>query len=294
MVSIPIGNSQLVFLRPRKFPIGFTNWYDSVCRVSFAYPITRVASPHMYEVTPEIFRARLYAAAHIDDSTLRKWLTETGIGVGTAQTILPREANGRNSIPSADKLAAISQATGRSIDWLLGIDDEARSAADELRKTAGDEAPQFAYIRWLAASSVALAIPRDLLASFTDADASKLVAYRVRGSAMVPTIEDGDVVIANVGVAPVIESETPRDGLYLLSWRDAKTDGGKRAYVVRRIQIDPVADMLRLVCDNPSYSVIEVKEGGNFLSVPGEKYDVLTRVNRRIYGPVVAVLGAVT
>ncbi|MGZ7173563.1 S24 family peptidase [Burkholderia gladioli] len=246
----------------------------------------------MYEVTPETFRARLYATAHIDDSTLRKWLTETGIGVGTAQTILPRDANGRNSIPSAEKLAAISQATGRSIDWLLGIDDEARSAANEIRNAAGDDAPQFAYIKWLGAPSVALAIPRDLLKLLTDADSARLVAFRINGNAMAPTIADGAVVIVDTGVAPVIKAEVPQDGIYLMSWRESTADS-ERLFIVRRVQVDPVTDTLRLLCDNPAYPSTVVTEGNGFLSVPGEKYDVMTRVHRRLYGPVVAVLGAV-
>lgn len=103
-------------------------------------------------------------------------------------------------------------------------------------------------------------------------------------------------MIADIGVPPIIDPEPPHDGIHLLAWRAGSAVDREKTFLIRRIQLDPARDLLRLICDNPAYPPIEVKPGSgrSYLSVPGEPFDAMNLANRHIYGPVIAVLGKVT
>lgn len=83
----------------------------------------------------ETLKDRLFAIAGITDNTLRSWLESHGIGKGTAPTIL------KGGVPSGETLVAISDATGKSIDWLLGRDVDAVAERGEILNQARMPAP---------------------------------------------------------------------------------------------------------------------------------------------------------
>lgn len=198
----------------------------------------------MYKVTPEAFRARLYEAAKIDHKSLRKWLTETGIGVGTAQTILPADLNGRNSIPSAEKLVEISAVTGRSIDWLLGIDDDRRKLQQSLVRDAdGGRMKDLAYVFDALSQEAApgIALPRVWLKDRLGRPEKDLAVMSVPGDTMAPTLVDGDLAL--VAAAPAVA-----DGLHVIDF-----DG---LLIIRRVQMDE-AGRVRFLADNPQYKPFE-------------------------------------
>ena len=192
-------------------------------------------------ITTERFRQRLYEAAAIDHTTLRRWLTDTGIGVGVAQTILPKDMNGRDSIPSAEKLVAIAAATGRSVDWFLGLDEESMGQLHALRANAGAQADEFAYIPRRdgpkTSLSLALGLPRDWIEERLRANPRDMTAVTVRDAAMAPTLLEGDIVLVDGGFRSV------SDGLYVIDVRGGVT--------VRRLQ--HVGDKVHLLCDDVRY-----------------------------------------
>jgi hypothetical protein len=192
-------------------------------------------------ITTERFRQRLYEAASIDHKSLRRWLTETGIGVGVAQTILPKDMSGRDSIPSAEKLAAIAAVTGRSVDWLLGLDEQSLGQMHAARAAAGGQAGDFAYIPRRdgakTALSLAIGLPREWVEENLRAHPRDMTAAIVPDDAMAPTVRRGDMVLVDCSL-----KETP-DGLYLIDVR-----GDVR---VRRLQ--QIGERVHLLCDDARF-----------------------------------------
>lgn len=198
-------------------------------------------------ITTERFRQRLYDAASIDHASLRRWLTESGIGVGVAQTILPKELNGRDSIPSAEKLAAMAAVTGRSVDWLLGLDEESLGEVHAARAAAGGQASDFAYIPrrdgHKTALSLAIGLPREWIEETLHAHPRDLTAATIRDDAMAPTVQRGDMVLVDCSITAA------PDGLYLIDVRGA--------VMVRRLQQH--GERVHLLCDDKRFPPLVAK-----------------------------------
>lgn len=230
-------------------------------------------------ITTERFRQRLYEAASIDHTSLRRWLTETGIGVGVAQTILPKEMNGRDSIPSAEKLAAISAVTGRSVDWLLGLDTESLGELHAARAAAAGRADDFAYIPRRdgpkTSLSLALGVPRSWVAEHLQADSRDLTAAAVRDDAMYPTVRRGDFVLVDSSIL-----EAP-DGIYAIEIRA----GG---ILVRRIQ--QIGDRVHLICDDPRYPpIVAAVPDSTLMLYEPDSQNLLGHVIGRVVGTLSAI-----
>jgi hypothetical protein len=78
----------------------------------------------MTDADPDVFRGRLHKA--IGGDSLYSWTNRVNLPASALRTII------RGSIPKADILAKISRATGKTIDWLLGLDIGASETHDDL------------------------------------------------------------------------------------------------------------------------------------------------------------------
>lgn len=67
-------------------------------------------------LSPDVFQRRLREAIHPEP--LKQWCTRTGINLSSLNSAFQRK-----TIPGGELLAQISLATGRSIDWLVGLSD---------------------------------------------------------------------------------------------------------------------------------------------------------------------------
>lgn len=198
----------------------------------------------------ETLKDRLFEAAGITESTLRSWLESQGIGKGTAPTIL------KGGVPSGDTLIAISKATGRSIDWLLGNDVRAVSEIAAIRESAPAEADEFVYIpRYDVQASAgngsyvdnerprfSMAFRRYWVTNYLKTSPKNLSVITVKGDSMEPVLRNGDSILVN-------HADNERaDGIYVLRLED-------RIVVKRTLWLGH--DRVRIISENPVYTPFE-------------------------------------
>ncbi|WP_331694607.1 helix-turn-helix transcriptional regulator [Pandoraea sputorum] len=207
---------------------------------------------------PGLFRARLDEA--IGNENLYTWGRRVGISDGTLNGI------SRGSIPKAEGLLAISMATGRSIDWLLGglpfdgsTSNDRPTAGQENRSTAhADTSGEFVYIPrydacasagtgyWLgdeAQARFTMAFRRHWVENYLRAKPEDLSVLRVKGDSMEDVLFDGDNILINRA------DTAATDGIFLIT-----VDG---ELLVKRLQRLP-GGRLQVISDNPDYPPFEV------------------------------------
>ncbi|APF87588.1 helix-turn-helix transcriptional regulator [Ralstonia solanacearum] len=200
----------------------------------------------------EVFKERFYAAANITDATLSNWLETHGIGKGVAQTI-----GKRGGIPSAEKLVAIGMATGKSVDYLLGLDDAHLGEIARIKEADGDAASEFVYIprynvdasgdtgHWVDNGEKAvfsLAFRRYWVEKYLRANSRDLSVINVTGDSMYPLLHERDNILIDHS------QNTANDGIYVL-----RVD--KQILLKRTQRLSK--DKLLLISENPAYKPIE-------------------------------------
>ncbi|KAG0163174.1 hypothetical protein DFQ28_007810 [Apophysomyces sp. BC1034] len=199
-----------------------------------------------------IFLDRLYKA--IGHDNLYSWGRHAGITDGTLQTIK------RSSIPKAEGLLAISDATGKSIDWLLGRDgvEKAQNNSSSAARASGNAYGEFVYIprydaqeltgeeHWTGDESRAkfmMAFRRYWVENYLHARPEDLSVLRVHGDSMVPALQEGDNILVNHA------RTSPQDGIYVI-----RVDG---QVLVKRLQRlhGPCIRVISANADYPPYEV---------------------------------------
>lgn len=205
--------------------------------------------------TAAIFLERLHAA--IGHDNLYSWGRTAGITDGTLQTIK------RGSIPKAEGLLAISDATGRSVDWLLGrggLPDG--NFADGNRSDPDVARSEFVYVPrydveamagtryWLgdeAKSRFTMAFRRYWIEHYLHANPKDLSVLRMPGDSMFPTLHEGDNILINHALT------APQDGIYVI-----RIDG---QILVKLLQWIGAA-VIRVMSANPAYPPFELSLQG--------------------------------
>lgn len=183
---------------------------------------------------------------------MRAWLEKTGIGKGTAQTLLS------GGLPSAEKLIAIASETGVSIDWLLGVDATATAELGQIKQAAPSDTDEFVYIpRYDVAASAGsgsyvdneqprftMAFRRYWITNHLHANPKDLSVITVKGDSMEPVLKDGDNILVH-------HADADRaDGIYVLRLED-------RIVVKRTLWL--AQHRVRIISDNakayPPYEV---------------------------------------
>ncbi|WP_052486019.1 helix-turn-helix transcriptional regulator [Ralstonia solanacearum] len=200
----------------------------------------------------EVFKERFYAAANITDATLSNWLETHGIGKGVAQTI-----GKRGGIPSAEKLVAISMATGKAVDWLLGVDDTHLGEIERIKQADGDATTEFVYIprynvdassgaeQWIdnrEKAAFTMAFRRYWVEKHLNANPRDLSVISINGDSMAPLLQERDNILINHALTAI------NDGIYVL-----RVD--KQVLVKRTQRLSK--DKLLLISENPAYKPIE-------------------------------------
>lgn len=200
------------------------------------------------------FLERLYIA--IGHDNLYTWGRAAGITDGLLQTIK------RGSIPKAEGLLAISEATGRSIDWLLGrVELSNGSMISAEQATADAASSEFVYVPrydvkasagtgfWLgdeAKAKFTMAFRRHWVEHYLHANPKDLSVLRVHGDSMYPVLHEGDNILINHA------QTSPHDGIYVL-----RLDG---QMLVKRLQWVGAATV-RVISANADYPPYEVPLG---------------------------------
>lgn len=158
--------------------------------------------------------------------------------------------------PTRKVLIALAQAAEVDLIWLMtgeggvqprkpvdsNIQSLTRLPLYQSRATLPPMEPQF---RSVTPQNVAgLGFCRFWLSSH-GLDAKDIAGLYMQGNSMEPTINDGDTLLVNVTQRDIVDGS-----LYAI--RDGNTA------LIKRIQRHP-AGRLRLICDNPIYTVIEVE-----------------------------------
>ena len=180
------------------------------------------------------FRGRLRQIIGTDQPFA--WAKRVGISKGAFTRIWKQ-----GTIPTAQLLFRIKQATGVSLDWLLtgdgrpGGGEAARGHDDRLIPlpvlTLGRGGPRL--------DGGFLALRRDFAARHLGTDPGQLAILWVRGDAMSPTLEDGDM-----GLIDRRQRSIAQEGLYAL-----RQDGTLRIVRVQRIS----RGRFQASSDNPRY-----------------------------------------
>ncbi|AOK28902.1 MULTISPECIES: S24 family peptidase [Burkholderia] len=205
----------------------------------------------MHAVAPAaIFLERLYEA--IGHDNLYSWGRSVGITDGTLQTIK------RGSVPKAEGLIAIADATSKSIDWLLGRDELPNGSSTGSKPATNTPANEFVYVPrydvkasagvgfWLGDEGKArftMAFRRHWVEHYLHADPKDLSVLRVHGDSMYPVLHEGDNILINHA------HTTPQDGIYVL-----RLDG---QILVKRLQWIG-SSTIRVISANPDYPPYEV------------------------------------
>lgn len=168
----------------------------------------------------EVFRERLLAA--IDPEPLYGWAAKNGINKATLNGAMTRRA-----IPKAEMLAQMASASGRSIDWLLGLEPPAepkREVPPQAKKP--DEAwTDFMQVPLYEVAASAghgsqidgegvkqyLPFRRDFLRDVLRIPNNGLYCVKVRGNSMEPILRNGHPVL----IQPT-DGEVLYEGPYLL------------------------------------------------------------------------------
>lgn len=203
--------------------------------------------------TAAAFIERLFTA--IGHDNLYSWGRKVGITEGTMQTIK------RGSIPKADGLLAISKATGKSVDWLLGASaEQSNTNFSDVPGTGSAPAnnDEFVYIPrydacasagtgyWLgdeAQARFTMAFRRHWVENYLRAKPEDLSVLRVKGDSMEDVLFDGDNILINRA------DTAATDGIFLIT-----VDG---ELLVKRLQRLP-GGRLQVISDNPDYPPFEV------------------------------------
>ncbi len=226
-------------------------------------------------VDPSVFRERFIKA--IGTEKMYEWAALHGFPVSSLKTIQ------RGSVPKAELLAEISTLTGKSIDWLLGLDNTEISTAKEETignspRTAekGTEAPcdEFVYIpRYDVKASAgtgfwggcegeakfSMAFRKYWVERYLHVAPKDLSVVRVHGDSMSPVLQDGDNILVNH------TATTPMDGIYVIRMDEQ--------VLVKRLQ-RLHGQQLKVISENPSYTSFEVP------SAPDDQrgFDIIGRV----------------
>jgi phage repressor protein C with HTH and peptisase S24 domain len=160
----------------------------------------------------------------ISDSTIRQWL--------------------RGSEPSRTALVVLAETAAVSLSWLL--EGEGPMRPDELLEGyilfGGEAAEGFGLI-----NADFLALKRDWARNLPGhPEPEALCLLSVEDDAMAPTIDRGDLVVANI-----LDKEA-RDGIYIVALPQRRPG----PLVVRRIGRLPDGS-IRMFCDNPKYAALD-------------------------------------
>ncbi|KVT57911.1 helix-turn-helix transcriptional regulator [Burkholderia ubonensis] len=193
-------------------------------------------------IKQDVFHERLMSL--VGDLPVSSWLAKIGLSPNLAKTI------GRGNPPKADALVAISRATGKSVDWLLGLDEEIPLLA-RIHEADGDQAKEFAYIERYRTREgepeLTLAFRRMWIKNYLRTDPGKLVVVRIEDDLMSPVFIRRDNVLVNTEYA-----NQPGNGLYALRIKDD--------IVIRRTQ-KLANGSLRIICENEKYPADEIDLG---------------------------------
>jgi phage repressor protein C with HTH and peptisase S24 domain len=166
------------------------------------------------------------------------WADRIGISKG-AFTRIWKEG----TVPTSELLYRIRAATGVSLDWLLTGEGAQQGAG---QAAAGDLAYIGEYLPTVQPRSSKsraplrqIALTRDWLAEWLDAEPADLAYVTVKGESMAPTLEDGDLALLDRRAY-----QLEQDGIYAL--RQGAT------LRVRRVQ-RLSGDRYQALSDNPRY-----------------------------------------
>lgn len=154
--------------------------------------------------------------------------------------------------PSRKVLVQLARAGKVNLDWLATGEGEMevgerapRAGMETLTRISLYEPESGANAVAGAKQLRALAFCRKWL-GIHGLEARDLAALQIRGNSMEPTIRNGDTVLVDLGQKQVVDGD-----IFLV--RDAG------ASLLKRVQRQ-LGGKLRLVCDNPSYPVVECRE----------------------------------
>jgi phage repressor protein C with HTH and peptisase S24 domain len=197
-------------------------------------------------VVDKPFRARLTQVIHSFGS-----VAELAAVVGVSDNAIYKWLAGRGH-PTVANLVALARAGRVSVEWLATGAEPTRKAADAIARDDFIFMPRN-RIRCaggpngiLRSEQVvdSIAFRADWIEQQLKAEPRDLILIEVEGDSMAPTIENSDLILANLG-----EPRFRQDGIYLLR-RD-------RGLEVKRIQRRPDGKLL-VRSDNPKYEAMAV------------------------------------
>jgi phage repressor protein C with HTH and peptisase S24 domain len=173
--------------------------------------------------------------------------------VGVTDNAIYKWAAGRGQ-PSVGSLVHLAKAAGVSVEWLAtgstpSGGSEMIERKDDRRFVASGNEGDKALVGGIGRSQVVEYIRFDsawLSRRFDQVEPSRLMLIEVKGDAMAPTVDEGDLCL--------IEPHQGRfrhDGLYAL--------GDPEEISIKRLQREP-GGMLMIRSDNPAYAPIRVAE----------------------------------
>ena len=193
--------------------------------------------------------ARLYIRHVLDRTGLNA--TELARRAGVAHSTIHRALSPEQKVVvSRRTLVAIEAATG------LGFEDfqagrapatVADAAFERIEVVDPRTVPEGGTLLDAGPPAMALAFPREWLASLANAPYPVVVGLRVLGDVMEPTLADGDLVLVDASA-----TDLARGGLYAL--------GGPGGAAVRRVSLG-LDGRARVKPDNPAYDAVELDAG---------------------------------
>ena len=185
--------------------------------------------------------ARLYIR-HVLDA-LGVNATELARSAGVSHSTIHRAVDpSRSIVVSRRTLLAIEHATGLTLeDFQAGrAARPAEAGFERVEVFDPSRVPPGGTLRDAEPPVMAMAFPRDWLASLAGAGGGPVVGLRVLGDAMEPTLADGDVVLVDAGAR-----DLARGGLMVL--------GGPGGAAIRRVSIEPGTTRVQVRPDHRAY-----------------------------------------
>jgi phage repressor protein C with HTH and peptisase S24 domain len=201
---------------------------------------------HLKNLPPGTLRYRLRQI--MGESTILHFAQKVGI----PDSSLRKYLNG--SQPTADKLVAISKATGVNVQWLLTGQGSPSLETDALEESHPDvvsiplhdveaSAGSGSVLDDLVEEVGQIAFQRSWLQRQFHTSSTGLVLIYVRGESMEPTLRSGDIILVDRIVVD------PREGIFVV-----RLDG---SLLVKRLQVYP-GKRIEVCSDNPAYKSFEL------------------------------------
>lgn len=133
----------------------------------------------------------------------------------------------------------LSELDRRAIAGHFGVSEDLLGAPLPPKPATGGETLAIAHFGPLAADEPPLRIDPALLRPRTASQLTGLVAHRIQGDGMAPTLTDGDMLLVDCN------ERGTRDGLHLID-----SDG---VLLVKRLSIHPVTRRIAVLSDNSAY-----------------------------------------